>query len=819
MQATDPAYTMTQLVADFAAAGFVGEEGYFNHFMQFGAAEEVAPNAYFNANEYYAAKAAQFYGEAFTGSELQIAQVKTLINKEGMNAWTHYQQFGSAEGVNPSNAFDAADYCAAKADAMNAAGLKDAAGNAWTAESIKTAIDQAGMSVLEHYLTYAGTGEGEVSIDATYPVPDDDQVVVPSGETIVIDGLDSTIAYTGSAGDDKFYLKNAGTDLHPYNTLDGGEGNDTLILDGKGLGGATIRNIENLVVNNGNLQDAQGGQIRYDMSQFASSFTLNGGNAGLTNVSSQKLTTDGATSLNVAMAAGQTSVDLTILNRALNADVTLQGDSLSSVKLAVDEGVNGLDLKTAGADTKVTDLAITATVSEAENDVANVNAEDLDELANVTVAGDGAVELTVADGDKLKAVDATANTGGVAVDLSNAENAVFSGGAGDDTLAVNGSKVAHTLGAGDDTVVIGDAAFANLAKGFSVDGGEGTDTLAMSADLATTFKTADVATNFEILMLTGNDQATQVDMDNFGDINHVIVSDPAAAGSDWAGALTLNNMDNGGILEYATDFAADVTVNVKGAGTGATDVLNVTIADDFDVDATGTLTVDDVETINITADDTDLGEDELPVEHSMKLAATNTTENNAITVNVSGDAGLVLDLAGSANITKIDASGNTGGLTVSLATFNGVTLTGSSADDNILMGIGNFITGGEGDDTFTATGAANTVAAESFSTIMDFKVGDTLAIAGMESLDKVTVTAEMTFDAAVEKALAASTDNTKAAWFEYQGNTYVVLDDAEVEDGPNNVFAAGDYIVKLNGIVDLSDAVVADDALSLPEGA
>ena len=43
MQATDPAYTMTQLVADFAAAGFVGEEGYFNHFMQFGAAEEVAP--------------------------------------------------------------------------------------------------------------------------------------------------------------------------------------------------------------------------------------------------------------------------------------------------------------------------------------------------------------------------------------------------------------------------------------------------------------------------------------------------------------------------------------------------------------------------------------------------------------------------------------------------------------------------------------------------------------------------------------------------------------------------------------------------------
>ena len=805
MQATDPAYTMTQLVADFAAAGFVGEEGYFNHFMQFGAAEEVAPNAYFNANEYYAAKAAQFYGEAFTGSELQIAQVKTLINKEGMNAWTHYQQFGSAEGVNPSNAFDAADYCAAKADAMNAAGLKDAAGNAWTAESIKTAIDQAGMSVLEHYLTYAGTGEGEVSIDATYPVPDDDQVVVPSGETIVIDELDSTIAYTGSAGDDKFYLKNADTDLHPYNTLDGGEGNDTLILDSKDLGGATIRNIENLVVNRGIGPD-------YDMSLFATSFTLKGGSAGLTNVGSQKLTTDGATNLNVAMAAGQTSVDLTILNRAPGADVTLQGDSLSSVKLAVDEGVNGLDLKTAGADTKVTDLAITATVSEAENDVAEVNAEALDELANVTVAGAGAVELAVADGDKLKAVNAAENTGGVTVDLSDADNAAFTGGAGDDTLTVNGSKVAHTLGAGDDTVVVKDTAFANLAKGFSVDGGEGTDTLQMSATLAGGFKTADVATNFEILKLVGG-ASDGVNLDNFGDIDHVAVG-------ALDGAVTLNNMGNGGLLEYVATPNQQVTVNVKGAGdTDSTnDVLNVTISDDSIVDA-NTLTVANVETINITADDTDLGEDDAPVQHSMTLTAAAAT-----TVNVSGDAELDLTLTGSNAITKIDASGNTGGLTVDLKAITNapnafVTLTGSSADDDITMGIGNVITGGEGKDTFTATAAGATPkAAESFSTIMDFGVGDKLEISGMGGLadDKVAVTAEMTFDEAVNKALGASTAG-KAAWFEYQGNTYVVLDAADA--AAPEAFAQGDYIVKLNGIVDLSDAVVASNQLSLPEGA
>ena len=714
-----------------------------------------------------------------------------------MNAWTHYQQFGSAEGVNPSNAFDASDYCAAKAEAMNAAGQKDPDGNDWTAESIAKAIDDAGMSVLEHYLTFAGTGEGEVAAGSTFPVSDDDQVVVPSGETIVIDGLDSTIAYTGSAGDDKFYLKNNATELHAYNTLDGGEGNDTLILDGKDLGGATIRNIENLVVNGGTGAD-------YDMSLFATSFTLNGGRAQLTNVAGQKLLTDNATNLTVEMAAGQASVDLTSLNRDSAQTVVLHGDSLSSVKLAVDEGAHEVNFS--NSDAKVTDLAITATVSEAENDVAEVNAEALDELANVTVAGAGAVELTVADGDKLKAVNAAENTGGVTVDLSEADNAAFTGGAGDDTLTVDGSTVAHTLGAGDDTVVVKDTAFADLAKGFSVDGGEGTDTLQMSATLAGEFKTADVATNFEILQLVGGNGT--VDLDNFGDIDHV------AVGALDGGALTLNNMGNGGLLEYVAAPGNAVTVNVKGADTGKTDVLNVTIADDASVVA-NTLNVADVETINITADDTDLDEDG-PVQHSMTLTA-----GAATAVNISGDAELVLTLTDSNKITKIDASGNTGGLTVDLTNITNeanafVTLTGSSADDTITMGIGNVITGGEGNDIFTATAAGDTpAAATSFSTIMDFEAGDKLAITGMTTLaDKVALTAEMSFNAAVTEALKSAT-NTEAAWFEYQGNTYVVLE----ATGNDNVFGKDDYLVKLNGIVDLSDAVVASGVLSLPEGA
>ena len=346
-----------------------------------------------------------------------------------------------------------------------------------------------------------------------------------------------------------------------------------------------------------------------------------------------------------------------------------------------------------------------------------------------------------------------------------------------------------------------------------MDGGEGTDTLQMSATLAALFKGTDnaaPATNFEVLTLTGNTGASSVDMVAFGDIDHVVVGE-----GTWSGKLTLNDMANGGTLEYAAAPHTDgVEVSIKDADVaGHADVLNVTIAADGEV-AAGALTVADVETIKITADDTKLAADGAADTHTMTLTA-----NAATTVNISGNAGLGLTLTDSNAITKIDASGNTGGLTVDLAEITNaanafVTLTGSSADDTITMGIGNVITGGEGKDAFTATAAKAADATVSFSTIMDFGADDTLQIgAKATDVQKVVVTEEMTFDQAVDTALAAVT--SEVAWFEYKGNTYVVADN----DGEDNAFAAGDYIVKLNGIVDLNDAVVADGLLTLPEGA
>ena len=771
MQATDPAYAMSDLVAAFAKAGFVGPEGYFQHFQQFGAAEEVAPNAYFNANEYYAAKAAQFYGDKFDGSELQIAQVKTLINKEGMNAWTHYQQFGSAEGVNPSNAFDASDYCAAKAEAMNKAGQKDPDGKDWTAESIAKAIDDAGMSVLEHYLTYAGTGEGEVAAGSTYPVSEDEQVVLPNpGKTVVVDG--SATTYTGTAGDDKFYLKHD-SELHEYNTLDGGEGNDTLILDGQGLGGATIRNIENLVVNGGHGTD-------YDMSLFATSFTLKGGNVELTNVTDQKLVvfdtasapgtiSDGST-LIVNMAAGQASVDLASQNRAANHNThtfELKGDSLTSVKLAMDEGAAAVDFKDSTA--KVTDLAITATVSEAENDKADVNATALTNLANVTVAGAGAVQLTVADSDKLKAVNAADNTGGVTVDLSRADNAAFTGGAGSDTLTVDGSTVAHTLGAGDDTVVVSDDVL-KLEKGFSVDGGDGEDTLVMSATNAAKM-TSDIFkafAGFEVLGLNGGDGS--IDLNSFGDINQVTIANALN------GAVIIDNMDSNGILEFNAAASQDITVKVTDAGKEGhiTDVLNVKLSAAKSIENAGkNLAVDKVETINIEADDAD---DNGDAAHTLQLTAT-----AAKTVKVTGDADLTLSGTFAAGAT-IDISANTAD----------VTFTASKTDSSAV----------ENENTLVK--------------LEGFTAGDKINIAGAKEGDTFGAKVELGANSTIKDYLMAASkqSDSSATWFEFAGDTYILFD-------ADNTLNGDDYIIKLAGtdydLKGLSFSSTGD--LTLPEGA
>ncbi len=153
MVKTDPSWTAEKLQSAFDAAGFAGEEGALKHFNAYGKAEGVSPNALFNADEYLAAKTAQFKNVA-NPTPADVAEVSGLIRAAGMTAWDHYVMFGAKEGVEPSFSFDSKAYCADKAKVM---------GGDWTAESIAKAITDAGMTPLGHFMQFGGKGAGEVA--------------------------------------------------------------------------------------------------------------------------------------------------------------------------------------------------------------------------------------------------------------------------------------------------------------------------------------------------------------------------------------------------------------------------------------------------------------------------------------------------------------------------------------------------------------------------------------------------------------------------------------------------------------------------------
>lgn len=726
-QEPDAGWTLDKVYDTFRDAGFVGTEGQYEHFVQYGAAEEVAPNAYFDADEYYAAKAKQYYEEElkqeFTGSEEQIAYVKSLIKDADMNAWTHYQQFGSAEGVNPSNAFDASDYCAAKAEAMNKAGQKAPDGTEWTAEKIAEAIDQAGMSVLEHYLTYAGTGEGEVAAGSTYPVADDEQVSKP-GETFVLKaGIEQL---QGTSGDDVF--KAEGGVMDAGDVTDGGAGNDTLeVYDNSELKG-TFTNIENLVVAGADVSTSG-----YDLSSFSKSFTLKAEqDAAVSHVTNQTLVMDGVgnKTLTATMDAAQTSVKL-VNEGSTGATFKAEGDKLASMDLTTNANTTLAD----GDGNTVKNVAITALAD------ATITLTGLDVLENVTVAGDGSVKLT---GATKADINATDSTGGVTVDSALDNTAAFTGGAGNDTITLGASTQAHDMGAGDDTVELNGNA---LGTDGSVDGGDGVDTLVMSADnaAAMTANNFKAFTNFEVLGLNGGTGTIQ--LDSFGDINQVTIA------KALSGEVTIENMDSNGTLEFNAAAGQKITVNVTDAGEEGhiTDVLNVKLSAAESIENAGKeLVVNDVETINIEADDAD---DDGDAAHTLQLTA-----DAAKTVKVTGDADLALSGTFAAGAT-IDISTNTADVTFTANMIDSSTVT----DENTLV------------------------------TLKGFTDGDTIKIGDGTQDDVFGAKMELGTNWDIQDCLEnAVKQGGKAAWFEFGDNTYILF-------SADESLGTDDVIVKLAG--------------------
>ena len=830
MQKADPAgnWTTGKLVDAFAQNGFLGEDGAYEHFVQFGANEDVAPNADFNASEYYAAKAAQFYGvEPSAVTELDIANVKAIIAENGMNAWTHYVQYGSDEGVNPSNAFDADAYLDAKTAALVAAGEKQPDGSEWTPEAVQKAISDAGMTVLEHYMTYGGKGEGEVAQGVTFPVPDDQKVPAEvTGNTYVLTpDLDAIVGTNGSDVIIGATQDGKGT-FTSGDSIDGGEGVDTLKLYGvnnvnKGL--QTVKNVEQL--------EAFAGSGTYDVSGWeglekasfkAGTVSTLTANATLTDVAldgvgaDMTLTGDGIANVTVKNLDEDRSVTVvnTTENHALNvalenaSKVGKDGVPTTSVTL-VDAAAEALNLASNGATANKVTLSNTSTA-----------------LKTLTVSGEADLVVGgLGDVSTLESIDGSAAKGDLALGTLNGATLNVTTGSGDDTFVL-GNTTTHAVtvstGEGDDEVTLGAALakgssidlgagddvlklqFTQLNKDATVNGGEGTDALVFTKNATLTSANADLnaVKGFEVLGVEGAKltvDSTKVDFSDF------LVSD--------SGKIVLTNAQDNDTVTFEAGVSTDNNITMAARNT----VLDLNLAGDGKAVADVSATVEGATTLNISS--TGLLEEK---------ASTLTADNNVL--NLTGD-NAKLNLTGDQDLT-LTLKGSTKGFTVDATGFEAkLDVTGSDSQDTIKLGAEggtvtaskghDQITFGAGADAFVASTVAGTNAAD-MSTIAGFTSGTDKILTAADASTAGTTTnvhitstavanANVDILAALTTALDAGKDKLvtdNAYVVELTGElagTYVVLESGDAD----TTVDANDTVIKLAG-VHAADIAVGD---------
>lgn len=802
--------TMSSLVSAMNAAGFVGEEGSYRHFLQFGHGEDVSPSAGFNASQYYTFKAAQYYNKAVTAvTAAESATVAQLIKDAGMDAWTHSQKYGTSEMISTSNSFDTAAYLQAKAAAM---------GGTWTAATVATAIQKAGMNAYEHYMQYKGTGAGEVSATVTYVVDSSKQASNPGQTFTLTASIDN---FTGTAGNDIFVGDNTQSNgsAGPGDQINGGAGNDTLKLFAAAtattLNLPQLKGVENLYVKGGaaivdNISTiADVTAIELESQTATGTLTLKGTQAATLS--------NNTVGQNLVYGATDTVASVTV-NNVTGAAVDVRGAALATLNLAA-TGANSAITLNNSVGTKLTTLTITG-----------------DKNLSVTESLNG-----------LTTVDASAATGNVTLVAAAAVN----------DITVTGGK-------GSDTINLG----ANFTKADKVNGGDGTDTLELTQASVTTVNgyTAaekivvnDNLSNLEVLKVT-DALTSKVDASRFDNINSFVF----AGGNNAAGTATLSKVTSGVSVEMnaaagaVTNVLAVEIIDATLAGNNSDIVnlkLNDTVAALAGVTDYGVLNAVGVDVLNINSTKSTAS---LATGNKIDIAATSSALDKIV---VTGNLALdISDVALVNSIGEVDASGlvlsatTANGLSVAIANggTNGVKITGSNGVDTIQgSAAADIIDGGAGNDLISgalatyaagtfATLASNTAAdvltggagndqfgfglgstTVSFNTIKDLNLG-TAAVAGqvdklvfdvatagpativsLSAAQQATVTAAADLAAAADAALVVAATAGNVVQFTYGTDTYLLVNGVTATA---NYTAGEDHLVKITGVVGTLDA-------------
>lgn len=438
----------------------------YTHFNENGNAENVSPNSMFNPQQYLQYKADQLNGIQYEGRDnWTVAEVQQVFDAAGLTAWDHYLAYGSAEGVNPSSDFNVAAYYEAKATQLNK--VKQDGRTDWTADDVKAALAEAGLTAMEHYYAY-GMSEGvkvtkadapdadgsyNVYLKATTVTKAGDFAGTANADKVLASGLTS-LDFDGQAGNDMLFISGT-TNSFDGGTVDGGEGEDAIVLQDKGtsldMSKADVLNFEKLDLSatgkqtvtmtadqfaafgNGtaiavsgvedvvklNVAPEKGGLV--DATAFQGSLAVDnvaGLNVKVTTSQLTNLeTTSGSNKIAIDMATNSALNSVTPTNMGKVSDIILTGSQMDISKVTA---INTKDLHF--ADNAIQDITMTWTqlgrLAEFSDDSNNfaLTAED---VLNVKIAATDVASMgTAPTNGKGSLVDSLKIADSSAVDLS-----------------------------------------------------------------------------------------------------------------------------------------------------------------------------------------------------------------------------------------------------------------------------------------------------------------------------------------------------------------------------------------------------------------
>ncbi len=650
---------------------------------------------------------------------------------------------------------------------------------------------------------------------------------------------------TGGAGDDTFNAlaveqqgaTGSKATLENFDILNGGAGSDTLNATLTDAGAAPV------------LQSIETVNVRFAGAQTLNLTSATGVEAINVQTSTVAGTVDGVGA--VANLAVKNQLVGATFDTSTAATLNLGLDTVgvaTAANVAVDLGATKqasattLNITANNANATVQDTAggLAATVTIAATGANRLNLADAAVAKNVTITGAGSVDLIgsaattlgTAFTGALATFNASAAEGAIKADIRSTVLATVTTGKGADWIDMDTAVVAGTtvnLGAGNDTLLTG-ALLGNFAK---VDGGDGdADTINIVDGAKLDAANAKLISNFEVLDVSDGKGSYDVSLNNFATVQ-IDESVTGAAAAALNAAVIFANAGDAFTLNIASEaktnanFVVGNTITVNGkdyAGTTATGnaetftlVANMRDGNkddtaDGNINA-NTITVAAVEHIVVDAGVSTLDGGAKALGAAQHTLTAKIVAAAAETLTVKGAASV--DLSGATTIgvvTKVDATGSTGNVTIDLSTHaKSVAYFGSEGIDVYKASTrGDNIYTGKGADQVTLTAGVRDTFVLKAAT--DSQIGDTdksgkITIAG----DEVNAAAPAGFQQTIDTITGfvagglATTDRLDVTNFAFSGAQRGVVD----------VTAIVTNTTDLTSIADLFAAPAGDRGLAV----